>query len=130
MFDLYLITARFSISSVQTISIYLPIGLSGEDGFLKGMITTDQFRCKPNSERVIRAENASHYYEAESTLRGIFQHELRLVISTVLNCYFCWDFLAFATDPSGSGAGVLIRNQIQHDSNWYRNYINNQIRCR
>jgi glycosyltransferase involved in cell wall biosynthesis len=110
--------------------IWMPVGLPGEDGFLKAMIVTDLFRSDIDTRRLVRAQNASHFYEAESTISGIFKHELRLVIGTALNCYFTWDFLKFATDPQGPGAGVLIRNCLERDPNWYRDFIMNEIRNR
>lgn len=110
--------------------IWMPVGLPGEDGFLKAMIVTDLFRSEVDPRRLVRAKNASHFYEAESTFSGIFRHELRLVIGTALNCYFTWDFLKFATDPKGPGAGILIRNHLEHDADWYRNFIMNEIRNR
>lgn len=110
--------------------VWMPIGLSGEDGFLKGMIVTDFFRAPPDSRRIARAANASHYYEGLGDLRSIFRHELRMVIGTSLNGYFLWDFLIFATDPTGPGAGTLVRNRLAADPTWYRRTLENHIRNR
>lgn len=125
------IAGSFYCARAETLrQIWMPPGLSGEDGFLKGMIVTDLFRSEPDFRKVARAENASHYYEGLSDLKGIFQHELRMVIGTCMNCYFMWDFLRFATDPTGPGAGVMIRDRLAQDSTWYRRTLENQIRCR
>ena len=125
------IAGSFYCASAATLrQVWMPAGLSGEDGFLKGMIVTDFFRAEPDARRVARAANASHYYEGLSDYRSIFHHELRMVIGTALNCYFMWDFLKFATDPKGSGAGALIRDQLAADPTWYRRTIENQIRNR
>ena len=125
------IAGSFYCASADTLrQIWMPPGLSGEDGFLRGMIVTDLFRAEPDSRRVVRAANASHYYEGLTGLRGIFHHELRMVIGTCLNCYFMWDFLKFATDRNGPGAGVLIKDQLAADPTWYRTLIGNQIRNR
>jgi glycosyltransferase involved in cell wall biosynthesis len=110
--------------------IWMPVGLSGEDGFLFGMIVTDLFRSDPDPSRVARAPDASHYYEGLTRPGSIFRHELRMVIGTALNCYLMWDFLRFATDPKGPGAGELIRRQLEADPDWYRKLIENQIRNR
>lgn len=111
-------------------NIWMPKGLPGEDGFLKSMLVTDCFRSEVDLSRIARAENASHFYEGLSGPRAIFNHELRMVIGTALNCYFTWDFLKFATDPRGPGAGQLIRNWLENDPNWYRKFIANEIRNR
>lgn len=108
--------------------IWMPKGLAVEDGFLRAMIVTDCFRSAVDEGKIIRAKNATHYYETLSSLRSIFRHELRIVIGTAVNCYFTWDFLLFATEPSGHGAGVLIRNQIEKDPTWYPRFIDNSIR--
>ncbi len=108
--------------------IWMPKGLSVEDGFLRAMIVTDCFRSAIDEGKVIRAENATHYYETLTSIRAIFRHELRMVIGGAVNCYFIWDFLLFATDPLGPGAGVLIRNRIEQDPSWYPTFIDNSIK--
>jgi glycosyltransferase involved in cell wall biosynthesis len=108
--------------------IWMPKGLSVEDGFLRAMIVTDCFRTAPDERKVIRAENATHYYETLVSLRDILRHELRLVVGTALNCYLAWDFLAYATDPTGPGAGALILNRMTEDQEWYSNLMANAIK--
>lgn len=108
--------------------IWMPKGLPGEDGFLRAMIATDCFRKPADDRRIIRAPQASHYFETLTSPRAMFRHEVRLIIGTVLNCYLTWDMLHFATDPEGPGAGVLIRNRMARDPNWYPTLIDNAIR--
>jgi glycosyltransferase involved in cell wall biosynthesis len=108
--------------------IWMPKGLAVEDGFLRAMILTDCFRAEIDVEKIIRAENASHYYETLTSIRKIFRHEIRMVIGTTLNCYLTWDFLLFATDPLGHGAGELIKNRVAKDPSWYPTFINNSIK--
>lgn len=125
------IAGSFYCSRTQTLrNVWMPKGLSGEDGFLRAMIVTDCFRSAVAPSRVARAENASHFYEGLTQPKAIFKHELRMVIGTALNCYFTWDFLKFATDPKGAGAGHLIRNCLEHDPDWYKTYIQNEIKNR
>lgn len=108
--------------------IWLPPGLAVEDGFLTAMILTDCFRANGNSARIIRAPDAAHYFETLTSLRAIFQHEVRLVVGTALNCYLAWDFLLFATDSNGAGAGALIRCKTTQDTLWYKRLIDNAVR--
>jgi glycosyltransferase involved in cell wall biosynthesis len=125
------LSGQFYCARAETLrQVWMPVGLSGEDGFLKGMLVTDFFRDEPDPRRIVRASAASHYYEGLTDLKSIFRHELRMVIGTCLNCYFMWDFLKFATDPTGPGAGHLIRAQLSHDPAWYRRTIENQVRNR
>jgi len=108
--------------------IWMPAGLSVEDGFLYGMILTDCFRKPIDQRKVTLAPNASYYYRTLTSPRAIFRHELRLVIGTTTNCYLMWDLLLFATDPDGPGAGVMIRNLMANDPNWYPALVRNAIR--
>ena len=125
------LSGQFYCAHARTLrQVWMPIGLSGEDGYLKGMIVTDLFRAPFDPARIARAENASHYYEGLSDLRSIFRHELRMVIGTSLNGYFLWDFLIFATDPTGPGASTLVRNWLAADPTWYRRTLENHIRNR
>lgn len=108
-------------------AIWMPLGLAAEDGFLRDMVITNLFRSEVDFGKVVRANDAFHFYEATPDLAQTFKHELRIAIGTALNCYLAWDFLKFATDPKGPGAGVLIKNCIEHDPDWYRKYIDNEI---
>lgn len=110
--------------------IWMPKGLSVEDGFLGAMLRTNCFREPEDHRKIIRAEGATHYYETLASIRSIYRHELRLVIGTALNCYLLWDFLFFATDPAGDGAGALIRRCLERDPAWYEKLMANSIKAR
>ena len=108
--------------------IWMPVGLPGEDGFLKAMIITDMFRSKPDEKKIVRAENASHFYVPETSIKGILKHELRAIIGTSINCYLTWDFLLFATDPKGPGAGLVLKNLIEKEPDWLQAFISNTVK--
>jgi glycosyltransferase involved in cell wall biosynthesis len=107
--------------------IYMPNGLSVEDGFLLAMVLTDSFRREADLSRVVCAKNASHYYEGLTKISDIVKHEVRIVIGTALNCFLCWDSLMFLTDKNGGGAGKLISELNQKTPNWYQNFMQNAI---
>jgi glycosyltransferase involved in cell wall biosynthesis len=111
-------------------SIWMPIDLSVEDGFLYSMVITDGFRQDPDYSRVVRADNASHYYEGLTRVRDIVNHEVRITIGTVLNAFLCWDVLLFMTPRHGPGAGEIVRELNAQDPNWYRRMMANQIEIR
>lgn len=120
----------YVMASARMRSIWMPLDLSVEDGFLHGMVITDGFRQAPDYSRVVRADNASHYYEGLTRVREIVDHEVRLAIGTVLNAYLCWDVLLFMTPRDGPGAGELVRQLNAQDPNWYRRMMANQIEIR
>jgi glycosyl transferase family 2 len=120
----------FCARSAVLRGIWMPKGMSVEDGYIGAMLRTDCMLSQEDHRRIIRAPGATHYYETLTSLRSIFHHELRLVMGTALNCYLIWDFLLFATDPRGAGAGVLMRNLLERDPHWYAKLMANSIRAR
>lgn len=120
----------YCVRSETIREVWLPIGLSGEDGFVYSMMITNKCRSEPNPNLVVRASNASHYFEGLTKLSSIIHHEIRLVIGTTLNCYLTWDALYSLTDPKGMGAGLLIKNLNENKPTWYKDFITNNIKNR
>lgn len=108
--------------------IWMPEGLPGEDGFVRAMVVTDMFRSSPDPGKVVRAEGAWHVFEAETGPLACLRHNIRLHVGTALNCYLCWDFLLFAVDARGPGAGCLIRDKLAEDPEWHVKLIKNSIK--
>ena len=65
--------------------IWMPIGLPGEDGFLRAMILTSNFTKEENLDRLVFVEGARHIFESEHTIAGVFRHNVRLAIGTAIN---------------------------------------------
>jgi len=107
--------------------VWMPLDISVEDGFLAAMVTSDFFRAAPDRDRIVRAANATHYFEGLSTIRGLINHEARLVIGTLLNCFLCWDALLFVTPADGAGAGPVIRDLNRSKPDWYARMMANEI---
>jgi hypothetical protein len=120
----------YVVAAPRLRNIWMPIDLSVEDGFLLAMLVTDCFRSDPQYSRVVRADNASHYFEGLTRPRAIINHEVRLMVGTVLNAFLCWDMLLFLTPRDGAGAGVLIRELNAQDPDWYKRSMSNQIEIR
>ena len=66
-------------------NIWMPIGLPGEDGFLRAMILTSNFTKDENLGRLVFVEGARHIFESERTISGVFRHNVRLAIGTAIN---------------------------------------------
>lgn len=123
------ICGQFFVAKASALRrIWMPKGLPVEDGFLGGMLRTNCFLDHPDDCRIIRAPGATHYFQTLTGVGSIFRHELRLVMGTALNCYLMWDFLLFATDPRGDGAGELIHRQLDRDPTWFERLVANSIR--
>ena len=65
--------------------IWMPIGLPGEDGFLRAMILTENFTRDENLELIAFADGARHIFESERNIGGVFRHNIRLAIGTAIN---------------------------------------------
>jgi glycosyltransferase involved in cell wall biosynthesis len=129
--DLPCISGQFYVIAASRMrSVWMPVDLSVEDGFLQTMVITDNFRQAPDGSRIVRADNASHHFEGLSRLRDIVNHEVRITIGTVLNAYLCWDVLLFMTPRDGPGAGEVVRKLNAVDPDWYRRMMENQIAIR
>jgi glycosyltransferase involved in cell wall biosynthesis len=129
--ELPCISGQFYVMAASRMrSVWMPVDLSVEDGFLQSMVVTDNFRQAPDRSRVARADNASHHFEGLSRLRDIVDHEVRLTIGTVLNAYLCWDVLLYMTPHDGPGAGEVVRKLNALDPDWYRRMMENQIAIR
>ena len=120
----------YLVEAARLRRVWMPIDLSVEDGFLGAMIITDCFRQAPDYSRVVRADNASHYFEGLTRVRDIVQHEVRMIVGTVLNNYLCWNVLLFMTTRSGEGAGDWVRKLNAQNPDWYRLMMNNQLATR
>lgn len=125
------VCGQFYCARASTLrQIWMPVGLSVEDGFVAAMVTSDYFRGEPDPTRIVRAQDAAHYFEGLSSISGIIKHEVRLVIGTLLNCYLCWDSLLFTTPATGDGAGPTIRELNISKPGWYSRMMNNEIAAR
>jgi glycosyltransferase involved in cell wall biosynthesis len=129
--ELPCISGQFYVMAASRMhSVWMPVALSVEDGFLQSMVITDNFRQAPDGSRIVRADHASHYFEGLSRLRDIVNHEVRITIGTVLNDYLCWDVLLYMTPQDGAGAGEVVRKLNALDPDWYRRMMENQIAIR
>jgi len=105
-------------------SIWIPEGLPVEDGFLRAMVITNEFRQAENPERIVRAEGASHFFEPKRSLRELWRHKKRLMIGTTLNILLFQHLWEHAGEQ---GAGQLLRDHTQSDPAWLPRYLADKI---
>ncbi len=63
----------------------LPTGIIVEDGFVKAMLLTEGFTRDEITNGIVRAADATHYFEALTGLSSWFKHERRLLLGTAVN---------------------------------------------
>jgi glycosyltransferase involved in cell wall biosynthesis len=114
--------ARFAVLK----SIWMPIGLPGEDGFLRAMILTSNFTEDENLDHIVFVEGARHIFESERSIRGVFRHNIRLTIGTAINVLL---FKHIRKSQSiQKDVSKYIRQRNAGDPNWINELIANEIR--
>lgn len=93
----------------------MPEGLLVEDGFVKAMLLTDNFRTSENLARIVKAEGACHLFEAETAFGCLLRHERRIMIGTVMNWLVFRDLQAAAARSEDVCALLRRRNGEQPD---------------
>lgn len=104
-------------------SIWLPPGLPVEDGFLRAMVITNEFRAPEDPHRIVRVENASHFYEPKTRPQDLWRHKKRLMIGTTLNHLL---FRHLWENAGSQGAGMLLHEQLEKDPAWLSRYLSRQ----
>ncbi|HEY5285168.1 MAG TPA: glycosyltransferase [Polyangia bacterium] len=105
-------------------SIWIPDGLPVEDGFLRAMVITNEFRQAEDPQRIVRADGASHFFESKRSLRELWRHKKRLMIGTTLNILLfqhLWDH------AGEQGAGQLLRDHSKTDPSWLSQYLSDKV---
>lgn len=101
-------------------NIWLPPGLPVEDGFLRAMVITNEFRAPEDSHRIARAENGAHFYEPKTRPGELWRHKKRLMIGTTLNHLLFGHLWAHA---GSDGAGKLLHERLEKDPAWLSRYL-------
>ena len=108
-------------------NMWMPAGLPVEDGFLTGMIVSENFTLKHYtfSKRIVRVSEASHVFEAYTNPLELINHEVRVVVGVVINmllsCYLkdrCHNQLT---------AGTLIARMNQENHLWLEDFMHQTL---
>ena len=113
--------ARFDVLS----GIWMPIGLPGEDGFLRAMILTSNFSQNENLDRVVFVEGARHIFESERTIQHVFRHNIRLAIGTGINVLLFNHIRKSQNIKADVSSYIRERNDV--DPNWVNTLIAHEI---
>jgi len=97
-------------------SFWMPLGLIVEDGFVKAMLLTDSFRKDEDMAAIVRADGATHYFEAVTGFQAWFKHERRLVNGTAVNILL----FSYLRDlvSQGKNPGEVIRANNEANPEW------------
>ena len=98
--------------------IWMPRGLLVEDGFLKAMVATQSFTSCENAHALVQVQGAAHTFEAVTSPRSVFKHEVRLLVGTWMNIVL---FAHLRNIASGSikTVGALICEWNDKKPDWF-----------
>lgn len=105
--------------------IWMPPGLLVEDGFLKAMLLTEGFSQAENIRGIVRAPDATHTFEAVTTLGEWFKHERRIFNGTAVNIAL-FGFLEKQAAKSGP-VGAFIREKNGSDPDWVNTVLRERL---
>jgi glycosyltransferase involved in cell wall biosynthesis len=95
--------------------IWMPAGITIEDGFLTQMIIHENFTIKnPSFKRIVRVKTASHLFEAYTNPIDLIKHEIRVVVGIVINIYLTNYFKEKCNNQQTAGNLIVQMNQEKH----------------
>jgi glycosyltransferase involved in cell wall biosynthesis len=106
--------------------ITMPIGLPGEDGFLRAMLLTSSFTHDERIERHVYVPEARHIFEALRSIRAVFRHNVRLAIGTGINILLFKHFRSLRSKDVNLFDYTRDRNAT--DPAWINELVRNQAR--
>tara|TARA_R110001583_G_scaffold38302_2_gene123770 strand:- start:12802 stop:13845 length:1044 start_codon:yes stop_codon:yes gene_type:complete len=98
-------------------NIYMPVGLPGEDGFLRAMVVTSNFTHEDDSSKIVAVNDVCHYFEALLLPGKLYRHEKRLIIGSVINMII-YTYLWSTVAETGKDAGFLIKELNKNEPEW------------
>ncbi|MDZ7960112.1 MAG: glycosyltransferase [Aulosira sp. DedQUE10] len=105
--------------------IWMPKGIEVEDGFLWKMVVTDLLTSPEVPERVVRANSASHIFEAYTDIRRLLRHEQWLILANTINTLIYNDLQSSCNKQQD--AGSIIKSRNDQDPLWVSKLIQSNV---
>ncbi|OUL37158.1 hypothetical protein BV372_03610 [Nostoc sp. T09] len=105
--------------------IWMPKGIEVEDGFLWKMVVTDLLTSPEVPERVVRANSASHVFEAYTDIRRLLRHEQWLILANTINTFIYNDLQSNCNKQQD--AGSIIKSRNEQDPSWVSKLIQSTV---
>lgn len=75
----------YAMPAARARRFHLPVGLPGEDGFLRAMVLTDVLTGPEDFSRIDGLDGLFHIYLSERRISDLIRHQTRLVIGSAIN---------------------------------------------
>lgn len=105
--------------------IWMPIGLPGEDGFLRAMLLTSSFSHDEHLARHLFVGEAYHVFESLREVGDVVRHNVRLAIGTAVNILLFWHLRRVAADGRDLAEYIKERNKAEPD--WVNSLIRERL---
>jgi glycosyltransferase involved in cell wall biosynthesis len=106
--------------------IWMPIGLPGEDGFLRAMLLTSSFAHEERLSRHLFVGNAYHIFESMRDAGSVVRHNVRLAIGTAINILLFWHLRELRA--SGRDLAEYIQERNSADPDWVDGLIRERLK--
>lgn len=108
--------------------IYLPIDLAAcEDGFIKALVCTDFLTKKSDARRIVRAQNASHIFEAYTSTFDVLRNQKRQMIGQTF-LHVLDSYLRSLPRAQRESLAATLREQDQTDPMWLKRLVHEHLR--
>lgn len=125
--DLALAGGMYCIRADAARQVYMPVGISGDDGFLRAMIVTRYFTEQDDTSLIVKADGAGHIFEAYTSIPAIIRHQKRLVIGTYMNSVI-YSYLWSNSRP-GHHAGQIIESLNCESPDWLPRMLSEKVKA-
>ena len=102
--------ALYCVRYSEIAGIWMPLGLPGEDGFLRAMLLTSSFSHEEQLQRHLFVEGAYHVFESMRDAKSVFRHNVRLAIGTAINILLFGELRRVRAEGHDVAAYVRSRN--------------------
>ncbi|HZV34280.1 MAG TPA: hypothetical protein VFB72_06855, partial [Verrucomicrobiae bacterium] len=97
--------------------LYLPRELGIDDGFIKAVVCTDFFTRELNPGRIVTARNASHVYEAYTSIGELLKNQKRQMIGQTI-VHVLVEYLKQLPEAQRVQLATTLRNHEQAKPDW------------
>lgn len=107
--------------------IWMPIGLPGEDGYLRAMLLTSSFSCDERLERHVFVAEAYHVFESLRGVQEVVRHNVRLAIGTAVNILLFGHLRKLKAE--GRDLAVYVRERNAAEPEWVNALIRERLQA-
>ncbi|MDB6108591.1 MAG: hypothetical protein JWR69_341 [Pedosphaera sp.] len=109
--------------------IYLPKDLAAcEDGFIKAIVCTSFLTTESVPSRILRAPEASHTFEAYTSIRAILKNQKRQMIGQAIVHILVDDYLTTLSRAERFDLARTLREKDTNDPFWLKRLIGEHLR--